>query len=130
MSTRSDRTACRGSRVQYHTEKQRPLFVYPGAEQAMWVGDPYPIYPDLGGLLFWGQTDGNDMFFWLTEDSDPDRWPVVGWSRHDTSTIVFEDGMVAFLAALFTGRVKHFGSWTGRGLSWKMRNDWLSRPPL
>jgi hypothetical protein len=115
--------------VARHVNRVRPLFVGSGEGTAMWAGEPYPMYPDSGGLLSWGRSQQNDQFFWLTQDADPDRWPVVGWSRHDASTLVFDGGMAEFLIALFTGRVDHFGSWQARGLSWKMRHDWLRRYP-
>jgi hypothetical protein len=38
---------------------------------------PFPIFPESGGLLPWGITHRGDLFFWLTEHPDPDRWPVV-----------------------------------------------------
>lgn len=115
--------------VHGHTAHVRPAFDYPGAEDDMWADEPMPLYPDPGGLLAWGRTEGNDRFFWLTEDPDPDRWPVVGWSRHDASTLLFEGGAVAFLLGLFTGDVDYFGRWKRRGLCWKMEWDWFHRVP-
>jgi hypothetical protein len=113
--------------VAHHLDQVRPLFTYPGAEEVMWNGEPRPLYPEPGGLLSWGSSQESDQFFWLTQDANPDRWQVVGWSRHDASTFVFDGGMVEFLLALFTGRVDHFGEWDTPGLSWRMRHDWLHR---
>lgn len=42
---------------------------------------PYAIYPEPGGLLAWGRNGNSDHCFWLTKGADPDRWPVVVWSR-------------------------------------------------
>lgn len=54
---------------------------------------PYELYPAPGGLLKWGSTEQADGFFWLTEDADPDRWPVLmtddtcdNWTRFDGTT--------------------------------------------
>ncbi|MGW2372173.1 SMI1/KNR4 family protein [Kitasatospora sp. NPDC001683] len=65
---------------------------------------PYPIYPEPGGLLAWASNYSGDICFWLTEDSDPDRWPVVFWRRGS-----FPDGwgrrnmgMVQFLLAILS----------------------------
>lgn len=113
--------------VAHHLDHVRPLFTYPGAVEGMWNGEPRPLYPDPGGLLSWGSSQQSDQLFWLTQDADPDRWPVVGWSRHDGSTFVFDGGMLEFLLALFTGRVDYFGGWDTPGLSWEIRHDWLHR---
>lgn len=110
-----------------HLDQVRPLFTYPGAEEEMWNGEPLPLYPDPGGLLSWGSSQQSDQFFWLTQDADPDRWPMIGWLRHDASTFAFDGGMVEFLLALFTGRVEHFGHWDTPGLSWEIWHDWLHR---
>lgn len=43
--------------------------------------NPYPLYPQHGGLLAWGLTQDADYLFWRTDDGDPDGWPVVVWLR-------------------------------------------------
>lgn len=62
---------------------------------------PYAFYPEPGGLLSWGSGIGGEECFWLTEDSDPDAWPVVvwdagSWHRYDT-------GMVGTVLHVVTG---------------------------
>ncbi len=37
---------------------------------------PYPIYPDDGGLLKWGEHGGAHRLWWLTQ-GDPYGWPVL-----------------------------------------------------
>ncbi|MBO2456251.1 SMI1/KNR4 family protein [Actinomadura violacea] len=37
----------------------------------------YKAYPESGGLLYCGSTEGRDVLCWDTADPDPDRWPVV-----------------------------------------------------
>jgi hypothetical protein len=113
--------------VAHHLDQVRPYFTGPGAEEVTRNSEPIPLYPEPGGLLSWGRTEESDQFFWLTEDANPDRWPVVGWSRHDASTFVFDGGMVEFLLALFTGRVDYFGDWNKPRPSWKIQHDWLHR---
>lgn len=51
---------------------------------------PYPIFPETGGVLPWGQGPAGELFFWLTDDGDPDHWPTVWadrfyaeWHRYD-----------------------------------------------
>ncbi|OIJ88257.1 hypothetical protein [Streptomyces colonosanans] len=57
---------------------------------------PYKVYPAPGGLLKWGSSVQADGFYWLTEDPDPDRWPVLvtedipdSWERFDGPTAEF-----------------------------------------
>jgi hypothetical protein len=38
---------------------------------------PYPLHPETGGLLPWGDTPTGQLIFWLTEGDDPDAWPIV-----------------------------------------------------
>lgn len=112
--------------IPYQMDNIWPLFTYPGAESAMWNGEPRrPLYPEARGLLSWGHSEESDQFFWSTQEANPDDWPVVGWSRHDGTMFDFDGGMVEFLLALFTGRVDYFGEWDTPGLSWDMDHDWL-----
>lgn len=111
----------------HHVNGVRPLFAGDEGGEAMWHDGPQPLYPEPGGLLAWGHTHESDQFFRRTQDANPDRWTVVGGSRHDGSTFVFDGGMVEFLLALFTGRVDYFGEWDAPGLTWEMQHDWLHR---
>ncbi|MFC8765992.1 hypothetical protein ACFUAG_35520 [Streptomyces sp. NPDC057193] len=56
---------------------------------------PYFYYPEAGGLLAWGGGVGGEQCFWLTEDADPDAWPVVVWDK--VSWHRYDMGMVAML---------------------------------
>lgn len=58
--------------------------------------EPYRLYPAPGGLLQWASTEQRTSFYWLTEGSDPDRWPILvtddaytEWDRFDGSTAEF-----------------------------------------
>lgn len=65
---------------------------------------PYPVHPAPGGLLPWATTCGGDHCFWLTEDDDPDRWPVIVWLRgtlHDPWRR-YDMGMARFLLLAFS----------------------------
>ena len=105
-------------------------FVFDGADEDYWGGTVYPVQPDPGGLLAWGENpvDG-DIFFWLTEDPDPDRWPVVMWARGPATTIRFDGGMVEFLLSVLSGAHPEITWLADRDLTWVMRNDWLRRRP-
>jgi hypothetical protein len=57
---------------------------------------PYRLFlPEEGGLIQWGETELGSTFYWLTDERDPDRWPIVampecgGWRRFDLSMSEF-----------------------------------------
>jgi hypothetical protein len=59
-------------------------------------GRPYRLYPAPGGLLQWASCEQETSFYWLTEGTDPDRWPILvtdesysDWHRFDGSTAEF-----------------------------------------
>lgn len=56
---------------------------------------PYFFHPEPGGLLAWAGGLGGEQCFWLTEDADPDAWPVVVWDKADWRR--YDMGMVALL---------------------------------
>ncbi|MFF9566190.1 hypothetical protein [Streptomyces sp. NPDC014685] len=58
--------------------------------------EPYRLHPAPGGLLQWASTEQRTSFYWLTEGTDPDRWPILVtgddysvWDRFDGSTAEF-----------------------------------------
>jgi hypothetical protein len=102
-----------------------PGFVFDGADEYYWGGTVYPVQPDPGGLLAWGENNDGDIFFWLTED--PDRWPVVMWARGPATTFRYEGGMVDFLLSVLTGAHPDITWLSDPTLTWTMSNDWLHR---
>ncbi|WP_160312344.1 SMI1/KNR4 family protein [Streptacidiphilus albus] len=103
----------------------RPLFEFDGADEDYWGGVVYPIHPASGGLLAWGENEDGDIFFWLTGDPDPDRWPVIMWARGAATTYRFEGGMVAFLLNVLHGDHPASEWLTGPRMWWIMESDWL-----
>lgn len=103
------------------------LFAFEDAAEGHWGDTVYPVYPDPGGLLAWGSNIDGDVFFWLTEDPDPDRWPVVMWARGPATMIRFDGGMVDFLVSVLSGEHPQITWLTGPNLTWVMHNDWLHR---
>jgi hypothetical protein len=110
-----------------HAARVRPAFVFDSAGEDYWGGIVYPVFPDAGGVLSWGDSGEGDFFFWLTGDPDPNRWPVVMWPRHQETSYRFEGGMVAFLVAVFTGAHPASDWLGGPGLRWTMESDWERR---
>lgn len=111
-------------------EQIYPAFVFDDADEDYWGGTVYPVHPDPGGLLAWGTSpvDG-DMLFWLTEDPDPDRWPVVMWARGPATTFRFEGGMVEFLVSVLSGEHPEVTWLADSPLAWRMTNDWRHLRP-
>jgi hypothetical protein len=110
-----------------HITQVRPAFVFEGADEDYWGGTVYPVYPDPGGLLSWGESQDGDFFFWLTQDTDANRWPTVLWARQPGMSFRFDEGLLSSLVSIFTGA--HAASeWLGGpGLRWTMHSDWLRK---
>ena len=102
-----------------------------GVGEEMWGDGPfYRVRPHPGGLLAWGENEEGDVFFWLTEDPDPDRWPIVVWARGPFTTFRFDGGMVRFLRGALAGEHPMLGWMATSGATWDMDNDWLRRAGL
>ena len=82
-------------------------------------------YPPLGGLLAWGETSNSDMFFWLTSNASPDKWPVVVFERHPGIFVTHGGGMVEFLVDLLEGRNHASAMMRGGPPAWRMNSDWV-----
>lgn len=67
---------------------------------------PYAAYPQLPGLIPWAEFDYPmaGQLFWLADDGDPNKWPVVAWGADDTWE-EFDVGAVPFLIALVRGKL-------------------------
>jgi len=65
---------------------------------------PYPIYPELGGLLPWGITDNGDVMFWIA-NGEPDSWKIVVHESRGTMYEMFETTLTNFLIDLSLERI-------------------------
>ncbi|MEV1065864.1 SMI1/KNR4 family protein [Streptomyces sp. NPDC050263] len=52
-------------------------------------------------LIAWGVDSSADILCWLATDTQPDKWPVVVWSRGDARWTEYACGMVEFVCRLF-----------------------------
>ncbi|MFJ6526947.1 SMI1/KNR4 family protein [Streptomyces longwoodensis] len=48
-------------------------------------------------LITWGVDSSADILCWLATDSDPNKWPVLVWSRGDARWAEYACGMLEFL---------------------------------
>lgn len=70
---------------------------------------PYQMFPEFGGLIPWGTTTNGDVCYWVTSDSNPDRWAVfiedseVEWEQYPgtMSTFVQEVLQGTYTSAIF-----------------------------
>ncbi|WP_157597204.1 SMI1/KNR4 family protein [Streptacidiphilus rugosus] len=87
--------------------------------------NPYPMYPDKGGLLAWGNDYSANHFFWLTGDPDPGAWPIIAWNRSGY-WFRFEGGFGDFLVANLTGEYPEATWIVGdeRPPTWEILGDW------
>lgn len=67
---------------------------------ALWK--PYEVYPAPGGLLQWGDTEQATTFYWLTEGTDPDRWPILATEDDFSSWVRFDGTVTEFLYRVLT----------------------------
>ncbi|MGW4520005.1 SMI1/KNR4 family protein [Amycolatopsis sp. NPDC004378] len=73
----------------------------------------YPVYPDAGGLLCWGNNTSQEQCYWLTE-GDPDEWRVVVGDEEDYCWL-FDGNFSEFLLRSCRGELNHsfYGEFTG-----------------
>lgn len=57
---------------------------------------------DPESIVAWGVTSGADIYCWVTGDDDPDRWPVLIFSRGDAVMRLVPLGMAEFLHRLLS----------------------------
>ena len=108
----------------YHMGGFHEAFTYDGADEEMWNGAPYSVYPEPGGVLGWGMSEWGDSFFWLMRGEDPNVWPVVAWMRDPAEAFTLDCGFVEFLRRIVTGEFPWTPNWAGPDVHWLMRNDW------
>jgi hypothetical protein len=113
-----------------------------------WGEFPYPIFPEEGGLLPWGFGPRGELFFWLTQDDDPDRWPVLwadtyynDWFRYDLPMSEFllrlvedpppEVGEIAFTDLGISAPFRAFAApvTAGKYLAEPMVSGWIPQSP-
>ncbi|SEO39758.1 hypothetical protein SAMN05216267_102557 [Actinacidiphila rubida] len=111
--------------VEWHVSDIAPMFE--GCDEDYWGGTVYPMYPEPGGLLTWGENEQGDLFWWLTEGDDPDRWPIVMWARGPATTFRFDSGMVGLLVSMLSGDFPSPDWVQSPHVRWTLTSDWLSR---
>jgi len=95
---------------------------------------PYPIFPEPGGVLPWGDIWSPGVAFWLTGPGDPDGWPVVVATEECDYWDRFGGSVCEFLLEVTAGRYDASGFTQGatideRGKVHDMRRiDLASRP--
>ena len=62
----------------------------------------YPIYPEPGGLLMWGNTYNADHCMWLT-DPNPEKWTIV---IENSQFWHFQGSLINFLVGILDGSVR------------------------
>ncbi len=69
-------------------------------------GGAFPVAHDPDDLLACGVTDNGEYVFWVTEPADdPDSWRIAVNEARGPDWYTFDGGLVAFLAAVFSGRI-------------------------
>jgi hypothetical protein len=72
-------------------------------ENALVLGNeesfPYPIYPEVGGLILFALNGNGDMCFWDSRAADPDDWTVVIYVQSARLWVPFDGCMADLLVA-------------------------------
>ncbi|MFE3874198.1 hypothetical protein ACFXPX_07335 [Kitasatospora sp. NPDC059146] len=66
---------------------------------------PFPIFPEPGGLLRWGNSATAETFHWRVDTDDPDSWSTVVLGDAKEEVYEFHGPMTEFLAKLFDRRI-------------------------
>jgi hypothetical protein len=89
-----------------------------------WV--PYPLHPEKGGLLPFGNTVNGDLLFWLTRGS-PSKWKVVVNATRSPDYEEFNMSATTFIARVLRGDVRpeHFPEdlWPAKPTAIAMRGE-------
>ena len=65
---------------------------------------PYPVFPQPGGLVVWGDTYDTDILAWATA-GDPERWPVIAQDFESLGTQRYDGPTEQVLLALLDGTI-------------------------
>ncbi|MEU8516821.1 SMI1/KNR4 family protein [Kitasatospora sp. NPDC048722] len=65
---------------------------------------PHRLHPAPGGLLQWADSERADQFYWLTEGTDPNRWPVIARNEDGDHQARFDGSTTEFIHRLLTDR--------------------------
>jgi hypothetical protein len=63
---------------------------------------PYPVWPEPGGLILWGRNERRHQCFWWTRGADSNEWPIVVWFS-EFEWRCYEIGFSDFLVELLHG---------------------------
>jgi hypothetical protein len=66
---------------------------------------PFALYPEVGGLFFWGITENGDQLYWLTQ-GEPDIWPIIIRPTRSPRYCRFDLRTCEFLLEWISGRLR------------------------
>jgi len=65
---------------------------------------PFPIHPEIPGLLPWGRDENGNGYFWLTKGK-PEKWPVVFLGHgYEDQPVQFRTDITGFLVRYATDK--------------------------
>ncbi len=65
---------------------------------------PYPIYPESGGILPWGNDENGHDYYWLTRGS-PEDWIVLSDNVRGSGFAEHKCSMTGYLLAVLKGKI-------------------------
>lgn len=88
---------------QNHDDDLSPIREYWGDP---FMNTPYPPYPETGGVIPWGRSDGL-IFYWRETDPNPDNWPIVFTDFGFNNWGEYRGSASALLLKLLTGKFEN-----------------------
>lgn len=73
------------------------------------IESPYPLFPDQGGILSWGNDENGNEYFWLVKGK-PDEWKVVQNNTRGTGFKEQKCSMSEFLVGILEKKIKPLAS--------------------
>ncbi|WP_025274148.1 hypothetical protein [Haloglycomyces albus] len=93
----------RGLRAARDATPEARVCVFDAANRPIGPQPWPPLYPEKGGLFYWGGDQNGAMYLWDTRNQDPNRWTVV---VYDGTWQEFECGFLSFLVKLLQGEFR------------------------
>ena len=71
---------------------------------------PFPVFPEAGGLLAWGNDSNGNDYFWLTKGKNPDKWTVVSFKVRGEQGREHPATMTGYLLGVMEERINPLAS--------------------
>ena len=89
----------------FFQQKKRVLNLYQSTHERYPEKAPYPIYPEVGGVLPCAITKNGDEFYWCVK-GEPNRWPIVVFPARRFIHEEYELALTELLSCFLLGQIR------------------------